>query len=81
MSGNNETNSAGESGQAFVRMTHSTLPEGQRLLMTNSTIDHPVKMKDKVPLLGDLPLMGRLFRSKSEGMIQKPQFGAGAKSA
>ena len=30
-----------------------------------------VKLKDKVPILGDLPLIGRLFRSESSQTAKK----------
>jgi type II secretory pathway component GspD/PulD (secretin)/beta-lactamase regulating signal transducer with metallopeptidase domain len=51
--------------------THATLPDGQTLFMTGASVDETVKTRDKVPVLGDLPLMGRLFRSEHEGVIQK----------
>jgi len=54
--------------------THATLPDGQTLFMTGATIDQPVMTKDKIPVLGDIPLVGRLFRSEHEGVIQKRLF-------
>ena len=54
--------------------THATLADGQTLFMSGATIDEPVKTKDKVPVLGDLPLLGRIFRSEHDATIQKRLF-------
>jgi beta-lactamase regulating signal transducer with metallopeptidase domain/Flp pilus assembly secretin CpaC len=40
--------------------------DGQTLILGGISMTNFITTKDKVPLLGDLPLMGRLFRSESE---------------
>jgi general secretion pathway protein D len=40
--------------------------DGQTVVMGGLIREDLVKVKDKVPLLGDIPLLGRLFRSEGE---------------
>jgi general secretion pathway protein D len=42
--------------------------------MTGGTIDEPIRTKDKIPVLGDIPLLGRMFRSEHDATIQKRLF-------
>jgi hypothetical protein len=46
------------SGQTRIKL-------GQTLLIGGSTSHNIQKIKDKVPLLGDIPLIGRLFRNEA----------------
>jgi general secretion pathway protein D len=46
--------------------TRVTLWDGATLVMGGLTREEVKKVNDKVPVLGDLPLIGRLFRSKGE---------------
>ncbi len=46
--------------------TRVTLWDGATLVMGGLTREEVKKVEDKVPLLGDVPLLGRLFRSKGE---------------
>ena len=46
--------------------TEVTLYDGATVIMGGLTREQVVSVKDKVPLLGDIPLIGRLFRSKGE---------------
>lgn len=46
--------------------TRVTLWDGATLVMGGLTREEVKKVEDKVPLLGDIPLLGRLFRSKGE---------------
>jgi type II secretory pathway component GspD/PulD (secretin) len=54
--------------------TMSTLRDGQTLMLGAGTIEETVKTKDKVPVLGDVPLMGRLFQSVSASLQRKSLF-------
>ncbi len=42
--------------------TKVSLWDGQTLVMSGITIDTPKLAKDKVPVLGDIPLVGKMFR-------------------
>jgi general secretion pathway protein D len=46
--------------------TEVTIWDGATVVMGGLTREHAVRVNDKVPLLGDLPLLGRLFRSEGE---------------
>jgi general secretion pathway protein D len=46
--------------------TKVTLWDGATLIMGGLTREEVKKVNDKVPVLGSLPLIGRLFRSKGE---------------
>jgi general secretion pathway protein D len=46
--------------------TKVTLWDGATLIMGGLTREEVKKVNDKVPILGDIPLLGRLFRSKGE---------------
>jgi general secretion pathway protein D len=46
--------------------TKVTLWDGATLVMGGLTREEVKKVNDKVPLLGDIPFLGRLFRSKGE---------------
>jgi len=51
--------------------TRVTLWDGATLMMGGLTREEVKKVRDKVPILGDLPLLGRLFRSKGETMQKR----------
>jgi general secretion pathway protein D len=46
--------------------TKVTIWDGATLIMGGLTREEVKKVNDKVPVLGDLPLLGRMFRSKGE---------------
>lgn len=46
--------------------TEVTIWDGATVVMGGLTREHAVRVNDKVPFLGDLPLLGRLFRSEGE---------------
>jgi general secretion pathway protein D len=46
--------------------TKVTIWDGATIVMGGLTREEVKKVNDKVPILGDLPLLGRLFRSKGE---------------
>ena len=46
--------------------TKVTIWDGATLIMGGLTREEVKKVSDKVPVLGDIPLLGRMFRSKSE---------------
>jgi general secretion pathway protein D len=46
--------------------TEVTIWDGATVVMGGLTREHSVRVRDSVPLLGDLPLVGRLFRSEGE---------------
>ena len=46
--------------------TEVTIYDGATVIMGGLTREEVVSVNDKVPLLGELPLIGRLFQSKSE---------------
>lgn len=45
--------------------------DGQTVLLGGFIRDDYEEIEDKVPLLGDIPLLGRLFRSKAERSIKR----------
>lgn len=47
-------------------MTDVTIFDGATVVMGGLTRDEVKTVEDKVPVLGDIPLLGRLFRSKGE---------------
>lgn len=51
--------------------TRVTLWDGATLVMGGLTREETKKVSDKVPLLGDLPAVGRLFRSSGEGATKR----------
>jgi general secretion pathway protein D len=51
--------------------TRVTIWDGATLVMGGLTREEGRKVKDKVPLLGDLPAVGRLFRSQGEGAAKR----------
>ncbi|MEX0322542.1 MAG: type II secretion system protein GspD [Puniceicoccaceae bacterium] len=46
--------------------TEVTIWDGATVVMGGLTREHSVRIADKVPLLGDLPVLGRLFRQEGE---------------
>lgn len=46
--------------------TEVTIWDGATVVMGGLTREQSVRIKDRVPILGDLPLLGRLFRSEGE---------------
>ena len=55
----------------YVENTKITLVPGTVMVMGGLKEAKQVKFEDKVPMLGDLPLVGRLFRSSGEQKIRK----------
>ena len=51
--------------------TSVTVAPGSVLVMGGLQEAHKVKFEDKLPVLGDLPLIGRLFRSEGEEELRK----------
>lgn len=45
--------------------------DGQTVILGGLIAEDSLKQKDKVPMLGDLPLVGRLFRSESNSTRKK----------
>jgi general secretion pathway protein D len=45
--------------------------DAQTVVMGGLLTDTVTKLKDKVPMLGDLPLVGRLFQSQSSSTTKK----------
>ena len=45
--------------------------DGQTVILGGLIAEDSIKTKDKVPMLGDLPLVGRLFRSESNSTRKK----------
>ncbi len=57
----------------FRSMTNSAeVLDGQTLVLRGPVSETILRMKDKVPVLGDIPLVGRLWRSESQ-MTEKKQ--------
>lgn len=56
-----------------VRQVHTTVNvwDGQTVVLGGLVSDNVTSIKDKVPILGDLPLVGRLFRSESKNTAKK----------
>lgn len=55
----------------YVENTKITLVPGSVMVMGGLKEAKHVRFEDKVPVLGDLPLVGRLFRSEGEQKIRK----------
>ncbi len=51
--------------------TKARIWDGQTLVLAGMPVEDSVTMKDKVPVLGDLPAVGGLFRSESKGTVKK----------
>ena len=51
--------------------TSAVVADGQTLVLGGLMSASVVKVKDKVPVLGDVPLLGRLFRSESKTAQKK----------
>lgn len=51
--------------------TQVALRHGETLVMGGLTREDVKKVKDKVPVLGSIPLVGRLFRSTSESTVKR----------
>lgn len=49
----------------------ATVWDGHTLVLDGLVAENIVKLKDEVPLLGDLPLVGKLFRSESTTVQKK----------
>ena len=51
-----------------VRRVHTevTIWDGATVVMGGLTREHAVRVHDQVPILGDIPLLGRLFRTEGE---------------
>ena len=45
--------------------TQAMIVDGESLLLGGMTVDSDVEAIDKIPLLGDIPLLGELFKSRS----------------
>jgi len=51
--------------------TELTIDNGATVVMGGLTREQTVSVKDKVPILGDIPLLGRLFRNEGESTQKK----------
>lgn len=51
--------------------TEVNIPSGSTVLMGGLTREESVTVKDKVPVLGSLPLLGRAFRSEGSSTLKK----------
>jgi general secretion pathway protein D len=51
--------------------TEVNIPSGQTVLLGGLTREETVQVRDKVPILGSLPLIGRAFRSNSSSTLKK----------
>ena len=51
--------------------TQVTVWDGESVVLGGSITDELLKVSDKVPILGDLPFLGRLFQSKGESSKKK----------
>ncbi len=51
--------------------TSATVWDGQTVVLGGLISDDVRRTRDKVPVLGDIPLLGRLFRSESSGTAKK----------
>jgi len=45
--------------------------DDQTIVLGGLITDNEADIKDKVPILGDIPLLGRLFKSKSRNVVKK----------
>lgn len=50
---------------------HTTVPHEHSLMLLGPPSTSHAKAKDKIPVLGDIPLLGRLFRSESTQVTRK----------
>ena len=46
-------------------MTSANVWDGQTVVLGGMLLEETTKFKDKLPFLGDMPFLGRLFRSES----------------
>jgi general secretion pathway protein D len=60
------TNDSPEARRYFTSL--KSVPDGQTVVWTGPSIVRPYRMIDKVAVLGDIPMLGRLFRSESSGV-------------
>ncbi|HEX4644764.1 MAG TPA: type II and III secretion system protein, partial [Verrucomicrobiae bacterium] len=51
--------------------TSATVWDAQTIVLGGLISDNVLKIKDKVPVLGDVPFLGRLFRSESMTKTKK----------
>ena len=51
--------------------TSANVWDGQTIVLGGLIAENVAKIKDKVPVLGDIPLLGRLFRSESNSTSKK----------
>jgi general secretion pathway protein D len=51
--------------------TSATVWDGQTVVLGGLISDNVNRTRDKVPILGDIPLLGRLFRSESSSTSKK----------
>jgi type II secretory pathway component GspD/PulD (secretin)/tetratricopeptide (TPR) repeat protein len=51
--------------------TSATVWDGQTVVLGGLITEDVTKVRDKVPVIGDLPLVGRLFRSESRSSVKK----------
>ncbi len=56
-----------------LHLMHATgrVADGQTLVLSGLTSESTLKFKDKVPVLGDIPLLGRLFRHEGQSSQTK----------
>ena len=56
-----------------VRMvtTSSIVWDGQTVVLGGLIREDAVKIKDKIPFLGDIPMLGKLFRSEIENNVKR----------
>jgi general secretion pathway protein D len=52
-------------------VTSAIVWDGQTIVLGGLLGETSTKIKDKVPVLGDLPFIGRLFRSESSSTTKK----------
>lgn len=52
-------------------VTSATVWDGQTVVLGGLISENVSKIKDKVPVLGDMPLVGRFFRSESRDSLKK----------
>jgi type II secretory pathway component GspD/PulD (secretin) len=55
-------------------VTQQTVNDGQTIVLTGFTSEEVIVARDKVPVLGDVPLLGRLFRHSSSVKTRKNLF-------
>lgn len=51
--------------------SRAIIPNGHTLVLGSLPVDETVRFEDKVPILGDIPLVGRLFRSRGTQIHKK----------